>query len=570
MKKTPIILITILLLSLCCCKESNKNWNATQTKTDYLNLTENTLWDDPVMQEPELDDFDSMVAKSADSLFYKKMMLFNEDHVSRPVAQKNYYQLKDRMKSKFSNYLGLYYLNDLLATLPEDNMHRDSIHYYLEEGYKWASGNNPVPLALFLVFWNNSMVLYSEIHCTDSVYKESQRLLKICKDQNIQLGIMGPYMALGHLLMEQQDFSTAALQYETVDRIACEEFPKLLGNGWDTLHLEQSELATTFLVNLGVHARCRAEAHDTAWIRNNLDRLNKYLRFSKAETPKNNIYSSLLLYYTLIGDEQKYEETRKAAEKLLTTSKIYERSKTDGTAYNMLTLHRTEEVYHHLYKGEANEAMKIMKGMPKFFIEGGTPQYAEACYMTGDYKKSAKIYSDLYSHSNGILNGKNLNTLQSLSARIDSESKEMEMMRSELKHERTVVIFSILLAVSAIAILITILFFYNTKRKQNRRLKEAFNAAEKANKAKDIFLKNITHETHTPLNHIYGFAQLLADRTMPIDEETTREMADAICSGSKQLTGILDNVVEVTDKLTKLDKLEDVPSILSINDLSES
>lgn len=96
----------------------------------------------------------------------------------------------------------------------------------------------------------------------------------------------------------------------------------------------------------------------------------------------------------------------------------------------------------------------------------------------------------------------------------------------------------------------------------NKVAEEARNFAEKESHLKTIFLENLSHEIRTPLNQIYGFAQVMADEGMPLTEEEMKEMSKLICDGSAHLTRVIDNIGEVTEKLSKLTKLEDVESVL--------
>ena len=92
---------------------------------------------------------------------------------------------------------------------------------------------------------------------------------------------------------------------------------------------------------------------------------------------------------------------------------------------------------------------------------------------------------------------------------------------------------------------------------QTEEATEAKEKAEKASHVKSIFIKNMTHEFHTPLNHIYGFAQLLSDGNIPVTPDETRQMAQAIKEGSEQLQRVLDHIIELTDKLEGQEQLSD-------------
>jgi len=74
-------------------------------------------------------------------------------------------------------------------------------------------------------------------------------------------------------------------------------------------------------------------------------------------------------------------------------------------------------------------------------------------------------------------------------------------------------------------------------------LAQAKDAAEQANRAKSMFLANMTHEIRTPLHIIIGLAHLLRrDLTDP----TSRQRLDQLCSTSDHLLSLINDVLDLS------------------------
>lgn len=84
-----------------------------------------------------------------------------------------------------------------------------------------------------------------------------------------------------------------------------------------------------------------------------------------------------------------------------------------------------------------------------------------------------------------------------------------------------------------------------------RKLHEARQAAEAANKARGNFLATMTHELRTPLSGVVGMARLL--NTTPLDDEQ-KEYVNSICSSANMLQSLIGDILD----LSKIDanKLE--------------
>lgn len=85
-----------------------------------------------------------------------------------------------------------------------------------------------------------------------------------------------------------------------------------------------------------------------------------------------------------------------------------------------------------------------------------------------------------------------------------------------------------------------------TERKiLDKELLLAKEKAEESDKLKTAFLANMSHEIRTPMNGILGFSELLRDND--INKEETSMYIDIINSNGRQLLGIIDDIITVSN-----------------------
>jgi len=103
-------------------------------------------------------------------------------------------------------------------------------------------------------------------------------------------------------------------------------------------------------------------------------------------------------------------------------------------------------------------------------------------------------------------------------------------------------------------LLVVLSVFLHHRQIMMKELKHANNKLVAANEElaraldiKNIFLRNMTHELHTPMNAIDGFAQILDADDSHADEATRKEMISAIRTSSHQLIMLIDNVIMLTE-----------------------
>jgi signal transduction histidine kinase len=79
-----------------------------------------------------------------------------------------------------------------------------------------------------------------------------------------------------------------------------------------------------------------------------------------------------------------------------------------------------------------------------------------------------------------------------------------------------------------------------------KKLFEAKEVAEYANKAKSEFLANMSHEFRTPLNHIIGFTELVVDKNFGDLNGTQQEYLNDVLYSSKHLLSLINDILDLS------------------------
>ncbi len=84
------------------------------------------------------------------------------------------------------------------------------------------------------------------------------------------------------------------------------------------------------------------------------------------------------------------------------------------------------------------------------------------------------------------------------------------------------------------------------RKRQERALRHAKEAAEAANRAKTQFLANMSHELRTPLNAIIGFSEVISNKLFGHLDERYRDYAGDIVSSGRHLLGLINDILDLS------------------------
>lgn len=177
-----------------------------------------------------------------------------------------------------------------------------------------------------------------------------------------------------------------------------------------------------------------------------------------------------------------------------------------------------------------------------------------------DYKKAFELMQAHAELQEQIADGESKELRADMDARYDLNHLELEKERLTSRN-RQIALFSILfvLVISA-AWGVSQRFHLNKLRRMQKKLvesnKEVVRQSEKAQeseKMKTAFINSMCHEIRTPLNAINGFSSLLLDES--IDIECKQEFPELIQSNTNLLTGLLNDLLEVSNLSSSAEEL---------------
>ncbi|MCK5525410.1 MAG: PAS domain S-box protein [Thiomargarita sp.] len=91
--------------------------------------------------------------------------------------------------------------------------------------------------------------------------------------------------------------------------------------------------------------------------------------------------------------------------------------------------------------------------------------------------------------------------------------------------------------------LVQVLEDINVRKRAEKAMKQAKEAAESANRAKSEFLANMSHEIRTPLNTIVGFSELLSEQT---SDKKHLNHIDAIKTAGETLLTLINDILDLS------------------------
>lgn len=558
------LLLFLLLGAFYIFADKPQRPATSDTAYPYLNLTKHAYWDNPDFDDHQMTGFLAFLYTNMQNQYFSKILELYDDSTTYQRSK----QLTDEINALPENYYkGLAQVMAAevsFSRMPKELLTADNIHDYIARIYNIAQGSSPISQQAFFSCWENAMVCYADIDAIDSVKAEADRLLTICRKQNMPYGGIVAYSALSYCLEKIDDYKGASVNLEIAIDNSDRLFTEKYGKDWQNMDKDASDLLFNHYFMMAKNARYHLECADTTWFRQHIHELEAIERNTRSSSNlpiERNLYYTLATYHDKWGNPSKYHTYRQLFQNSITD--LLEKQAFDKQAFGKQSekeLYYTMLVRHALRNHQPEEAMNYINLLPDYFRNYRKPYYPDALLQLGRYQEAAEWYRQSINHRASL--NANLSVIATMTTGVQEENHQMQIIQAQMRNQHTRLMYNSLL-IFVLAIMIGgLAYFIYRQHRLNKELSAAISAEERAKHVRDIFLKNMTHEFHTPLNAVYGFAQILADRSFPLDEETTREMANEMMKSSEHITRLLDDIVNVTDKISKLDRLEDVESII--------
>lgn len=202
----------------------------------------------------------------------------------------------------------------------------------------------------------------------------------------------------------------------------------------------------------------------------------------------------------------------------------------------------------HLKNKRYNEALEIGKHLEG---ETGKSLMMQAYEGMGLYDKALKLQREITDEKQLHRMKMEQSDMAAMEAELRTDEITLEAQR-ERATKRIYLASFVVIALAFLLILVLVLLYHRAK---------AAKTLKRANDLKNDFIHNVTHELRTPINHIHGFSSVLNDDIKNLDDATLKNVTSTICSSSMMLTGIIDDMLQ----LSVLSSSQDAPAIEDVD-----
>lgn len=218
---------------------------------------------------------------------------------------------------------------------------------------------------------------------------------------------------------------------------------------------------------------------------------------------------------------------------------------------NFIGYHQYWGGYYHLKRRwddcfkEFDIALAAFDGNQPLYERRVRQMKGQALIASGRYKEAAEFYKQL------VLMGDTIN--RDMLDNHEEVNQTNYLIRNALlkkeqseKYYNWLIIGMVLILTAAMVVIVSrIRKIHKLLHQSEQQTRAAMQTADDANKLKEVFLRNITHEIRIPLNTVVGFSELLATEN-DLTLEQIEEYSSAIKKNAKQLSQLIVDVLDLS------------------------
>lgn len=194
---------------------------------------------------------------------------------------------------------------------------------------------------------------------------------------------------------------------------------------------------------------------------------------------------------------------------------------------------------------EYSLSLSACKGIEPFKENGILKKYADALLEAGKYEEASKTYKKAIIRDDSLKQDMLQRHQEAHQGNFKIKSALLEKEQLTKRHLYIQAGAGVAILMTFILSIIRAIFIHRQLKKSENKTRLALKEVEAADKMKDCFLHNITHEIRIPLNTVVGFAELLSSES-ELTEEESAEYSTVIKKNSTKLLSLINNILDLS------------------------
>lgn len=202
------------------------------------------------------------------------------------------------------------------------------------------------------------------------------------------------------------------------------------------------------------------------------------------------------------------------------------------------------------YIGDYDKAIaccdSVIKNAPKYNMDNSNYYYDKGKYLalSGRWQDAYRALTDYMTIKDSIDSQHISEELTELQTQYDVSRLELEKANLVSSQQKIYIAAASLLLIVLAGWLLHVYHTLRLTRRLKQNLEVESLKAKESERMKTLFMNSMSHEIRTPLNSIQGFSEIILSGE--VDEDMREEMKESIENGVKQLTNLMEDMLEIS------------------------